>query len=118
MPVGDGRDSADEVVVRIAERRPEVEDLGRSRNRRQEPWGGFPECMPSPVGHRLVLDESRSCGEDARDMPPDGVAVASGGFDGMTRACARSARGALGEPALPLFRVLENLSSDLSNRVG
>jgi len=51
-------------------------------------------------------------------MPPDGVAVASGGFDGMTRACARSARGALGEPALPLFRVLENLSSDLSNRVG
>jgi hypothetical protein len=48
-----------------AVRRPEVEDLGRSRNRRQEPWCGFPECMPSSVGHRLVLDESRSLSEVA-----------------------------------------------------
>src|SRR6476661_4576336 len=49
-----------------------------------------PGGAPSPVGHRLVLDESRSCDEGARDMPPDGVAVASGGFDGTTRACAPS----------------------------
>jgi hypothetical protein len=50
-------------------------------------------------------------------MPPD-VAVAGGGFDGMTRACARSRAGSSGSLPLPLFRVLENLSSDLSNRVG
>ena len=71
-------------------------------------------CSPV-VGHRLVLDESRSCGKDARDMPPDGVAVASGGFDGMMRACAPSRSGSL---PLPLFRLLENLSSDLGKRVG
>ena len=99
-PSGNDSRTADAVVVRIDERRPEVEDLGRSRNRRQEPWCGFPECMPSPVGHRLVLDESRSRGEGARDMPPYGVAVASGGFDGMTRACAPGARWALGKPTL------------------
>jgi hypothetical protein len=67
MPVGDG------VILLMkslaaspsAVRRPEVEDLGRSRYRRQEPSCGFPECMPSPVGHRLILDESRSFGEVA-----------------------------------------------------